>query len=298
MAHWTPDPTVSASPREAMRAPRERLAYTTVTLNTGAAGARSPDALCALDVDPGSATYGDVVGRVEMPHVGDELHDFGWNACSAALCPAAARHHMERRYLVVPGLRSSRIHVLDTRPDPRRPRLVKVVDPAELAARTGYSRPHTARCGPDGIYLNALGAPGGGGPGGLFVLDHDTFSVRGRWEAGPGPQHLAYDFAWHLGHDALLTSEWGTPDTVEGGLDPELLRAGAYGHRLHVWGLRSRTHLQALDLGPEQQLVLGLRPAHDPNQTYGFAGVAISRRDLSASVWPGTARGASGGCGR
>jgi selenium-binding protein 1 len=28
-----------------------------------------------------------------------------------------------------------------------------------------------------------------------------------------GPQQLAYDAWWHLGHDTLVTSEWGTPDT-------------------------------------------------------------------------------------
>jgi selenium-binding protein 1 len=32
-------------------------------------------------------------------------------------------------------------------------------------------------------------------------------------------------------------------------------------------------------------MVLELRPAHDPTKTYGFAGVVISLKDLSASVW-------------
>ena len=71
---------------------------------------------------------------------------------------------MERRYLIVPGLRSSRIHVLDTRPDPRKPRITRVIEPEEVIARTGYSRPHTSHCGPDGIYMNALGAPTGMDP--------------------------------------------------------------------------------------------------------------------------------------
>jgi selenium-binding protein 1 len=47
-----------------------------------------------------------------MPNAGDELHHFGWNACSSCLCPNAPHPHVERRYLVVPGLRSSRIHIL------------------------------------------------------------------------------------------------------------------------------------------------------------------------------------------
>jgi selenium-binding protein 1 len=32
-------------------------------------------------------------------------------------------------------------------------------------------------------------------------------------------------------------------------------------------------------------MVLELRPAHDPNKAYGFAGVVTSLKDLSASVW-------------
>jgi methanethiol oxidase len=282
MARLTPDPTFYPSPRSAMAAPREELAYV-VTLNTGSDGSAAPDALCTLDVDPASPSYGQMLGRTQMPNVGDELHHFGWNACSSALCPTAPHPHVERRYLVVPGLRSSRIHILDTKSDPRQPKLVKVIEAEEVARRTGYSRPHTVHCGPDGIYMNALGAPDGDGPGGLFVLDHDDFSVKGAWEADRGPQYLAYDFWWHLGHDTMITSEWGTPNMVEGGVNPDLF--GKYGHQLHVWDLRSRKHLQTLDLGGEQQMVLELRPSHDPNKTYGFVGVVVSLKDLSSSIW-------------
>ena len=282
MAQWTPDPTFYPTARMAMEAPREDLAYV-VTLNTDGDG--RPDALCVLDVDPASPTYSQPVGHVEMPNAGDELHHFGWNACSSALCPTAPHPHVERRYLVVPGLRSSRVHIVDTKPDPRQPRIAKVIEPEEIAARTGYSRPHTSHCGPDGIYMSALGTPDGEGPGGIFVLDHDDFSIRGPWEAERGPQYFAYDFWWHLGHDTMLTSEWGTPNMVEGGLNPELLLGGKYGHHLHVWDLRTRGHVQALDLGPEQQITLELRPSHDPNQTYGFVNAVISLKDLSSSIW-------------
>jgi methanethiol oxidase len=140
-------------------------------------------------------------------------------------------------------------------------------------------------CGPDGIYLNGLGSPGGDGPGGLFTLDHQTFEPRGRWERDRGPQHLAYDFAWHLGQDTLITSEWGTPNMVKDGVNPELLLAGKYGHALHVWDLRKRRHLQTLDLGAQHQMVLELRPARDPRRAYGFASVVISLEDLSSSIW-------------
>src|SRR5215216_1179494 len=206
MAQWTPDPTFYPTARMAMEAPRERLAYV-VSLNPDGDG--RPDALCTLDVDPGSPSYGQAVGRLDMPNAGDELHHFGWNACSSALCPTAPHPHVERRYLVVPGLRSSRVHIVDTKPDPRQPRLVKVIEPEEIARKTGYSRPHTTHCGPDGIYVNAIGSPDGNGPGGIFVLDHDDLSIKGRWERDRGAQHLAYDFWWHLGQDVMITSEWG-----------------------------------------------------------------------------------------
>src|SRR5213080_4863218 len=270
---WKPDPTFYPSPRSAAEAPREEVAYV-VTLNeagTGAAdpaatGDPKPDALTVVDLKPDSKTYGQVVGRLDMPNVGDELHHFGWNACSSALCPWAPHPHVERRYLLIPGLKSSRIHVVDVKEDPRAPRMVKTI-------------------GPDGLYLSALGAPDGGGPGGVLLLDHETFEPKGQWEIDRGPQELAYDVWWNIGYDTLLTSEWGTPSMVEDGVQAELLLAGQYGHRLHVWDLRRRRHQQAIDLGGEQQMVLELRPAHDPRKPYGFVGVVVSTADLSASVW-------------
>jgi selenium-binding protein 1 len=100
---------------------------------------------------------------------------------------------MERRYLIVPGLRSSRIHIIDTKPDPAKPRIVKVIEPEELARKAGYSRPHTVHCGPEGIYITALGSPDGKGPGGVFLMDHTTFEIIGPWEKDRGPQYFAYD---------------------------------------------------------------------------------------------------------
>ena len=276
-----PDPTFYPSPRLAAEAPPETLAYMVTFDPTGS----SPDALVTVDVDPQSKTYRQAVNTLSMPNTGDELHHFGWNACSSALCPYAPHPHIERRYLLVPGLRSSRIYVIDTKPDPRAPKIVKTIEALEIASRAGYSRPHTFHCGPDGIYVSALGNPEGEAPGGIFVLDHDTFAVKGRWELDRGPQQLAYDFWWHLGYDTLISSEWGTPKMVENGVNGEILLAGGYGHQLHIWDLPKRRHRQTIDLGKEQQMVLELRPAHDPTKAYGFVGVVTSLADLSASIW-------------
>jgi selenium-binding protein 1 len=277
-----PDPTFYPSPREAMRAPAEELAYVALL---DAAGNGRPDALATIGLAPEPPDYGKIISVHDMPTPGDELHHFGWNVCSAALCPFAPHPHVERRYLVVPGLRSSRIHILDVKDDPRHPKIVKIIEPELLFERTGYSRPHTVHCGTDAIYVSALGDVAGDAPGGVFMLDHDTFEPLGRWELDRGPQRLHYDFWWHLGHDRMLTSEWGTPNMIEPGPDLDLLLGRSYGHRLHVWDLRRRRHLQEIELGDEHQMALELRPAHDPTKTYGFVNTVISVEDLSASVF-------------
>jgi selenium-binding protein 1 len=283
VALWKPDPTFYPSPRQAVTAPAEKLAY----LAAFDRSAQRPDAIAVLDVDPDSAGYGRVVGWTDLPYFGDELHHFGWNACSSALCPYAPHPHVERRYLIVPGLRSSRIYVLDTKADPRKPEIVKVIEPEELAKRAGYSRPHTVHCGPEGLYVSALGSAGGSadGPGGVALLDHTSFEVLGQWEIDRGPQYLAYDVWWHLGHDTVVTSEWGTPSMIEDGVVGELLLGRKYGHSLHFWDLRRRRHVQQVDLGDQYQMALELRPAHDPTKAYGFVGVVVSVEDLSASIW-------------
>lgn len=291
MSTWKPDPTFYPSPKMAMAAPQEEIGYVAILQplpdgnGNGKGNGRRPDALAVLDLNPASPTYSQIINRLDLPYVGDELHHFGWNACSAALCPSMPHPHIERRYLLIPGLRSSRMYVVDTKPNPRQPKLIKTIEPEEIHAKSGYSRPHTIHCGPDAIYVNALGAPDGDGPGGIFLMDHESFEVKGPWEADRGPQKLAYDFWWHLGHDTMITSEWGTPNMVEDGLNPEILLNAGYGHQLHVWDLRKRRHVKALDLGSEHQMVLELRPSHDPNNTYGFVGVVTSLKDLSASIW-------------
>ena len=281
MGIWKPDPSFYPSPRLAAQAPPEKLAYVAAF----DPDRTRPDEIAVVDVDPASPAYARIVGNLAMPHTGDELHHFGWNACSSCLCPNAPHPHTERRYLVVPGLRSSRIYILDTKPDPLHPTIVKIIEPDTIASRTGYSRPHTVHCGPGGIYVTALGSAEGGAPGGIFLLDSESFEPLGRWEVDRGSQQLAYDGWWHLGYDTLVTSEWGTPDTFENGLIPEVLLGARYGRRLHFWDFTRRKHLQEIDFGPEYQLVFELRPAHDPTKAHGFVNCVISLKDLSSSIW-------------
>ncbi len=66
-----------------MEAPAEKLAGVAMLDPAHRGG----DAMGVIDVDPESKSYGKTVGRVNMPNAGDELHRFGWNACSSCLCP-------------------------------------------------------------------------------------------------------------------------------------------------------------------------------------------------------------------
>jgi len=99
-----PDPTFYPSPGMAMKAAPEQFAYVAL-LNVGKNGKR--DAVGVIDLEPRSSTYGQLLGQVDFPGGDNELHHFGWNACSACLCPQAPHPHMERRYLIVPGIGSS-----------------------------------------------------------------------------------------------------------------------------------------------------------------------------------------------
>ena len=279
-----PDPTFHATAKLAMAAPPEAHAYALML----SPDASRPDGLAVIDVDPASPRYGSIVHTVMMPNTGDEFHHFGWNACSSSLSPLTGHAFLERRYLVIPGIRSSRIYVIDTKPHPTEARIHKIIEPEEVFRKTGYSRPHTIHCGPEGIYVSTLG--GGGkdgtdGPPGIFIMDCETFEVLGRWEIDRGPQDKHYDFWWNLPRDYMVSSEWGLPPQFEHGIVPEDLLGNRYGHRLHFWDLRARRHVQTIDLGANHQMPLEVRPAHDPIKEFGFVGVVVDTTNLEGSIW-------------
>jgi len=279
-----PDPTFYPSPRLAMEAPDEQYAYVALLRPDK----KKPDAVAVVDTKPGSAKYGRAVHTVELTGLGDELHHFGWNACSSMLSPMNGHPFTERRYLIVPGMRSSRLYIIDTKPEPTQAKIVKVIEPDELIRKTGYSRPHTVHCGPEGIYISTLGAKGADGTDGvpgIFLLDCESFDIRGRWEMDRGDQRLSYDFWWNIPHDYMVSSEWGLPPQFENGLVGEDLLGNRYGHRIHFWDLRARRHVQTIDLGANHQMALELRPAHEPTKDYGFLGVVVDTTNLEGSIW-------------
>ena len=97
-----------------------------------------------------------------MPGIGDELHHMGWNACSSC----HGDEGMSRKYLLVPGVRSNNIHVIDTATDPFAPRIHKIIEGSE-------------------IIISFLGNAKGEAPGGYLHLNKD-FEIVGRWENSMG----------------------------------------------------------------------------------------------------------------
>ena len=181
-----------------------------------------------------------------MPHAGDELHHFGWNACSSA----SAR---TRRIPTWNGATRRAGHPLVAHSHPRHEAgspaaaLVKVIEPETFARRTGYAAPHTVHCGPDGI-LSARSArltQRAGGhvpPRSGNVRRPWTLGARSR-TAGTRLRRVVASRARHDGDQHLGYTQHGE----------ERHRSRAAAHRqvrkqLHVWDMRRRRHLQELDL--------------------------------------------------
>jgi selenium-binding protein 1 len=260
--------TFYASPQEAIAAPPEDFLYV-ACLHEGT-GVDAPDFLAVVDTE-----RGEIISELPMPAAGDELHHFGWNRCSSAC------HGPDRSHLIVPGFRSSRIHIVNVADDPKQPKLEKVIEPDELVAKTGYTRPHTVHCMPgDNIVVSMLGDADGNRAGGFAVLDAHTFDVKGRWENGGERPQFNYDFWYQPRKNTLISSEFGEPNAFESGFDLEDVGAGKYGSKIHFWNLADRRLEQTVELGENGLVPLEVRWLHDPDAEEGFVGAA-----LSSTMW-------------
>jgi methanethiol oxidase len=261
-------PSFYASPEEATQAPPEEFLYV-ACLHEGT-GVDAPDFLAVVDAEEGR-----VVHETPMPNVGDELHHYGWNRCSSAC------HGPDRSHLIVPGFRSSRVHIVNVADDPRKPTIEKVIEPEEIVGETGLSRPHTVHCMPgDNVVISMLGDADGNATCGFAVLDAKTFEITGRWENGGERPPMNYDFWYQPRKNVLVSSEFGAPNAYEKGFDLEDVGAGHYGQRMHFWNLAERTLEQSIDLGEQGLVPLEIRWLHDPDAEEGFLGAA-----LSSAMW-------------
>uniref|UniRef100_A0A8B9BVE8 Methanethiol oxidase n=1 Tax=Anser brachyrhynchus TaxID=132585 RepID=A0A8B9BVE8_9AVES len=100
--------------------PREEVAYVTCTYRETCID--QPDFLATIDLNPRSPYYCQVIHRLPMPNLKDELHSSGWSAGNVCFDNITTR----RNKLILPCLISSRIYVVDVGSQCRAPKLCKV----------------------------------------------------------------------------------------------------------------------------------------------------------------------------
>jgi len=260
-----------SSPAEAVKAPREKIVYT-VCIYTGT-GIEKPDYLATIDADENSPTYSQVIHRLPMPNIGDELHHSGWNACSSCHCDSSK----ERKYLILPGVRTSNFYIIDTKTDPRAPSIFKVVDGEEVKKKTNLSAPHTVHCMGKDIIVSMLGDAEGGSPGGYLHLNQD-FEIVGPWTKPLKDMDIdySYDFWYQPRKNMMVSTEWAAPKTFQPGFELDDVAKGKYGSKLHFWDLDKKEVKKTFDLGQEGLIPLETRMLHNPDSSHGFVGATLS----------------------
>ena len=163
----------------------------------------------------------------------------------------------------------------------------RTIEPEELHHRTGYSRPHTIHCGPDGIYVSRARQPRRRRPRRHLPARPRRLRVR----AGAGRSTAA--------RSTWPTTSGGTSATTRcspasgarrtwsrTASTPSCCSANQYGHQLHVWDLRRRRHVQAIDLGARAPDGARAAPGPRPDARPTASSASSSRRPTCrASVW-------------
>jgi selenium-binding protein 1 len=257
-----------ASPAEALQAPPEEFLYL-ACLHEGT-GVDRPDFLAVVDAEDGR-----IVHETPMPHVGDELHHFGWNRCSSAC------HGPDRSHLIVPGFRSSRIHAVNVTDDPRRPRIEKVIERDEIVRATGLTRPHTVHCMPgDNIVVSMLGDADGNGRAGSPSSTPGPSRSRGAGRTAASGRGSTTTSGISRARTCWPRRSSESPRPTRPASTSTTVAAGHYGSRLHFWNLSERRVEQTLELGETGLVPLEVRWLHDPDADEGFVGAA-----LSSTMW-------------
>jgi len=253
-----------ASPLQAMKGPKEKLLYIPCIMTNGRA-----DYLVTVDSDPASPTYSQVINRLPVSDIGDELHHTGWNACSSCYSDDSKK----RKYLIAVGLKSGNLYAIDTSEE-KAPKLHKVVSGKEIREKTKLTWPHTVHClGSGDIMVSCMGDQDGNGSGGFLLLDQN-FNIKGRWENGNGTP-FGYDFWYQPRHNIMVSSGWGDPNSFSKGFNPAEVPT-KYGKHLYFWDWKERKLIKSVDLGNEGLIPLEVRFMHNPDQAHGFVAAALS----------------------
>ena len=126
-----------------------------------------------------------------MPNKGDEFHHFGWNAAGSSLSPLTG--HAFRRARPIIQVFASRIYIVETKPDPTKAKICKIIEPGRLH---NVLRPSALVSAPERQQLIA-------GPG--IIMDCQTFES---WAAGRSTVDLRPSTMTSGGTAATTTAAW------------------------------------------------------------------------------------------
>jgi len=207
---------------------------------------------------PPPKTHAQIVNRLEMPGTGDELHHFGWNACSSCLCPNSAPRPCRARAISWGrGLRSSNPHPRH-QSRPEEPQAVKVIEAKEIADRAATraaTRPLRAR---RHLRPAPSAAPRARRPAACGLIDPPDIRGAGRLGGSTaGRSNTLRHVVAPAGYDTVVTSEWGSPDDVrERPGAGACCSAASIGDNLHFWDLpQAGVTSSEVDFGQQHQLV-------------------------------------------
>ncbi|KAF5302157.1 hypothetical protein FQA39_LY19067 [Lamprigera yunnana] len=268
---WTrPIPT----PLHAMKyGPREEILY--VTCCNPCPTKDRTDYLATIDVDPKSPTYCEIIHKTYTGWPKDILHHSSWNACSS--CHKCK--HVTRDKLLMAGLESNRLYIIDTAKNPRAPEMYKIIERKEFD-KLDCSFLHTGHCLPNGVVMiSYCGDKDGNSKGNLLVLDAKTFEIKGYvndlfLEWFDKPYLDCHDYWYQPYHDVMITTEIGSPNLLKAGFSID--KIPSYGRSIHFHSWSTRELLQSVDLGDDGIGTISASFVHNPKRSDGFVIGALS----------------------
>ena len=210
---------------------QERYLY----VATIAQSTTDPDFVTVIGADPRRPGFGEIVNRIDMPNVGDELHHFGYSA--------------DQERLIVPGLFSNRIHVFKIKGEGRKMALGAVDE--RVGREERLHRPAGVMAMHGEVLAPMLGAatgstrPAASSRSTIAPVRSTVLRPRpgARAPGDLGPRYM-YDFAMAPEADRGISTTFGPPALCAGGVDPTCL-----GSEVSVWDVHGEKVIQTADLG-------------------------------------------------
>ena len=194
-----------ANPADAMKAEREKVLFVGVHL-CEYGHLKMPDYLAVIDARPDSSTL------LLRSYIAARCRMSATSCITMAGTSARPAHGRpgDRRYLIVPGLKSSRIHIIDAL-DPLKLKLEKVIEPEEIARQANLSSPHTVHCLPDEtVMISMLGDAAGKWPRRIPAARSEVLKSSAGGTKQPAAMKYNYDFGYQPRAGVMISTEWAS----------------------------------------------------------------------------------------